>query len=281
MAGSKRCRCSTARPGPTGLGALKSMVLTAEHGILELEEADMTHKVGDTVVFIPGYTDSTVCLHDELCVVRNGALEAVWAIPGRTGSAVSARDESSPQYKWLLVLTLFFVSTLNYADRTAITALYTLLKTDLGFTDVGLGALGSMFLWSYAFSSPFSGFLGDRVRRGRLVLWSLAGWSLVTLLTGLAATQWQLLGMRGALGLVEAMYLPAAMALVAEYHGPETRGTALALMALGNYVGMAGGGAVAGYFGEHYGWRSAADRARRGGSRIGGDLQVHSAGRTG
>ena len=72
-------------PRPTGLGAIKSMVLTAEHGILELEEADMTHQVGDTVPFIPGYTDSTVCLHDELCVVLNGALEAVWAIPGRTG----------------------------------------------------------------------------------------------------------------------------------------------------------------------------------------------------
>ena len=72
-------------PRPGGLGALKSMVLTAEHGILELEEADMTHQVGDTVPFIPGYTDSTVCLHDEFCVVRNGALEAVWAIPGRTG----------------------------------------------------------------------------------------------------------------------------------------------------------------------------------------------------
>jgi hypothetical protein len=37
------------------------------------------------VSFIPGYTDSTVCLHDEFCVVRNGALEAVWGIPGRTG----------------------------------------------------------------------------------------------------------------------------------------------------------------------------------------------------
>ncbi|HTM48692.1 MAG TPA: MFS transporter [Bryobacteraceae bacterium] len=174
---------------------------------------------------------------------------------GADRTAVSDRIQASPRYKWALVLTLFFVSTLNYADRTAITALYTLLKTDLGFTDVGLGALGSVFLWTYASSSPFAGFLGDRVRRGRLVMWSLAGWSLVTLLTGLAATQWQLLGMRGALGLVESMYLPAAMALVAEYHGPETRGTALALMALGNYVGMAGGGAVAGYFGEQYGWR--------------------------
>jgi D-serine deaminase-like pyridoxal phosphate-dependent protein len=72
-------------PRPTGLGPLKSMVLTAEHGILELEGEDTTHKVGDTVSFIPGYTDSTVCLHDEFCVIRNGALEAVWGIPGRTG----------------------------------------------------------------------------------------------------------------------------------------------------------------------------------------------------
>ena len=82
---------------------------------------------------------------------------------------------TSRMYKWLLVLALFFVSAMNYADRTAITALFTLLKTDLGFTDVGLGAIGTVFLWSYAFSSPFSGFLGDRVSRGYLVLWSLEG----------------------------------------------------------------------------------------------------------
>lgn len=168
---------------------------------------------------------------------------------------VSPRLEQSPLYKWLLVLTLFLVSTMNYADRTSITALYSLLKTDMGFTDVGLGAIGSVFLWSYAFSSPFCGFLGDRVSRGRLVLWSLAGWSLVTLFTGLVVEQWQLLGMRGLLGLVEAMYLPAAMALLAEYHGTETRGKAMALMGLGNYVGMAGGGTIGGYFGEHNGWR--------------------------
>lgn len=165
------------------------------------------------------------------------------------------RLESSPAYKWILVLALFFVSMMNYADRTAITALYTLLRTDLGFTDVGLGALGSVFLWSYAFSSPFSGFLGDRVSRGRLVIWSLAGWSLVTLLSGVVVTQWQLLGMRAALGIVEAMYLPAAMALVAEYHEENTRGTALAMVGLGNYVGMIGGGTLGGYLGEMFGWR--------------------------
>jgi MFS family permease len=151
---------------------------------------------------------------------------------------------------------LFCVSTINYADRTSITAVYALLKTDLGFTDVGLGAIGSLFLWSYALASPFAGYIGDRADRSRVIVWSLAGWSLATLLTGLVTAQWQLLAMRAVLGLVESMYLPAAMALVAEYHASDTRATALGLLSIGNYIGLVGGGTVGGYLGEHYGWRS-------------------------
>src|SRR5215470_3611026 len=115
-----------------------------------------------------------------------------------------------PSYKWFLVATLFFVSLINYADRTAITALFPLLKSDLGFTDVGLGAIGLTFLWSYALASPFAGYLGDRIR---IVLCSLVGWSVATLATGLVSSQSQLLGMRIVLGLVESMYIPAAIAL--------------------------------------------------------------------
>ncbi|MBM3775381.1 MAG: DSD1 family PLP-dependent enzyme, partial [Acidobacteria bacterium] len=73
-------------PRPLGVAPLKNLVLSAEHGKLELESGDTTLKVGDLVPFIPGYGDSTVCLHDELCVVSGGTLQAVWAIPGRTGS---------------------------------------------------------------------------------------------------------------------------------------------------------------------------------------------------
>lgn len=72
-------------PQPVGLGAVKSLVLSAEHGNIELEEPDEAHKVGDMVNFIPGYTDSTVCLHDEMSVLNDGVLQAVWTIPGRTG----------------------------------------------------------------------------------------------------------------------------------------------------------------------------------------------------
>lgn len=158
--------------------------------------------------------------------------------------------------KWLVVILLFFVGVINYADRTSITAVYSLLKTDLKFSDVGLGAIGSFFLWSYALASPLAGHIGDRTNRAAALTWSLAAWSMVTLVTGFVAAQWQLLGMRIALGFVESMYLPAAMALVAEYHGADTRAKALSLLSVGQYLGMVAGGTLAGFLGDRYGWRS-------------------------
>jgi len=83
-AGFKTMSVQHGLPRPIGL-EVKSVALSAEHGTLELAEPAAKPAVGDTVAFIPGYTDSTVCLHDEMCALRGGKLEAVWAIPGRTG----------------------------------------------------------------------------------------------------------------------------------------------------------------------------------------------------
>ncbi len=72
-------------PQPLGIPPVRNLALSAEHGNIELELPDDSLQVGDPVSFVPGYTDSTLCLHDEMCVLREGKLEAVWTIPGRTG----------------------------------------------------------------------------------------------------------------------------------------------------------------------------------------------------
>lgn len=165
------------------------------------------------------------------------------------------RPQPGATSKWVLVGILSVIGMLNYAARTSITAVYPLLKTDLGFTDVGLGALGSFFLWSYALASPFAGHLGDRLNRGRIVLWALIGWSLVTAASGLVNARWELLAMRILLGLVESLYLPAAFALVAEYHADETRGTAMGILCIGQYLGLIGGATFVGFLADRFGWR--------------------------
>jgi MFS transporter, Spinster family, sphingosine-1-phosphate transporter len=168
---------------------------------------------------------------------------------------MSRTGELSPRYKWHLVVFLCVAAMVNYADRTAISAVFPLLGAELGMSDVALAALGSFFLWSYAAGSPFAGILADRFSRSRLVVLSLAAWSLVTIWTGFAHSSTELLVTRILLGVTECAYLPAALALLADHHSTETRATAVGLHLAGLNFGLIAGGTLAGYLGDHLGWR--------------------------
>ena len=127
----------------------------------------------------------------------------------------------------MLVCFLCLSAALNYGDRTALSALYPLLRTELRMSDLQLGALGSTFLWAYALSSPFAGILADRVSRRKTVAFSLGGWSLATVAAGFARNADELLLTRAALGIAESAYLPSAVALISAYHSPESRARAI------------------------------------------------------
>ncbi|MCX6621083.1 MAG: MFS transporter [Acidobacteria bacterium] len=160
------------------------------------------------------------------------------------------------RYKWLLIGLLFMVGAVNYADRTAFSTVLPLLKQDLGLSDVVLGAVGSVFLWSYGLVSPFAGLAGDRFARTSMILTSLVAWSLVTGLSGLVRSGPELLGMRVLLGFSEALYIPAALALIADYHSSGTRAKAMAIHIMGLNFGIVLGGSLAGFLGERFGWRA-------------------------
>jgi len=156
---------------------------------------------------------------------------------------------------WVVVGLLWVVALLNYLDRQVIFSLFPLLRKDLGLTDPELGLVSAGFLWVYAFASPFAGYLGDRLGRRRVVLFSLVIWSVVTLLTGLARSFGQLLAARAVMGLSEAFYIPAALAMISAQHGEATRAKAVRLPESGSYFGIVRGVVGGGGLGQHYGWR--------------------------
>ena len=158
-------------------------------------------------------------------------------------------------YKWLVVGMLWFVCFFNYADRQAIFAVFPLLKQQLGLTDVQLGIVGAAFMWMYALFGPLAGWLCDRLPRKNLVLGGLIAWSLVTALTAVCHTYGQLVLCRALSGLGEAVYLPASMSLIGDYHGAATRSRAMSLHQSSVYVGSIAGGAISGLVGQFYGWR--------------------------
>jgi predicted MFS family arabinose efflux permease len=164
---------------------------------------------------------------------------------------------SGKHYKWFLVALLWVVALLNYLDRQVIFSVFPLLKSDLKVSDVQLGFLGTAFLWVYGLLSPCGGYLADRFGRRRVILLSLVVWSAVTWWTGHSKGYGELLAARGLMGISEACYLPAALALIADYHGEESRSQATGLHQSGLYAGIALGGGAGGWMGDRYGWRAA------------------------
>src|SRR5690606_36866388 len=129
----------------------------------------------------------------------------------------------SLRYAWFVVMLLAPVALLNYLDRQMLATMKASMvyyipsisnKADWGFV---LGC----FKWTYAVLSPFGGYVADRFSKRWVIVGSLFTWSLVTWWTGHVGSFHELVAARALIGVSEAFYIPAALALISEYHlGP-------------------------------------------------------------
>lgn len=178
-------------------------------------------------------------------------------------------NDSSPQrtimrYAWFVLMLLWPVALLNYMDRQMMAAMKFSIMTDIPSigSEANWGLLPAVFKWVYAFLSPFGGYLADRFSKKWVIICSLVVWSAVTWATGHAQTFEQLIWSRALMGISEACYIPAALALIAEFHYGATRSRAIGIHQMAIYVGVIIGG-FSGYAADHpgFGWRWAFDAA--------------------
>lgn len=155
---------------------------------------------------------------------------------------------------WLVVALLWIVGCLNYLDRIMLTAMRESIRAAIPMGDDEFGGLMTVFLWVYALLSPVGGWCADRFGRSRVIALSAGVWSAVTLLTSFSQNYQQLLISRALMGISEACYIPAALALIADYHRGSTRSLATGIHMSGIYAGMVLGGVAGGWIADHYRW---------------------------
>jgi MFS family permease len=159
-------------------------------------------------------------------------------------------------YAWLVVAMLWCVCFLNYADRQLLFTVFPLLKSEFRLNNAALSVVSASFMCTYAVFGPLAGLVCDRASRRGLVLGTLVFWSAVAAATAMARTYAQLVAGVALGGLGEAFYFPAAMSMIADYHGAATRSRAMALHQSSVYVGSIAGGVLAGVIGQRFGWRA-------------------------
>ena len=147
-------------------------------------------------------------------------------------------------YPWLIVSLLWGVALLNYMDRQMLSTMKPAIMIDIVELEKAenFGRLMAVFLWIYGLMSPMAGLIADRINRKWLIIGSLGVWSFVTLTMGYATSFGQLFVLRAVMGISEALYMPAGLSLIADYHRGNTRSRAIGVHMTGIYIGQALGG---------------------------------------
>ncbi|MFL6603739.1 MAG: spinster family MFS transporter [Steroidobacteraceae bacterium] len=160
--------------------------------------------------------------------------------------------------RWYVLAVLTLVYALNIADRFSIATLIEPIRLELRLSDSGIAFLTgiALALFYVTVGIPLA-VLADRANRRNIVALSLALWSAMTALCGLAQNYSQLLLARFGVGIGEAGGTPPSTSILADKFPHDRRPMALTIFALGASLGAWLGSSVAGRVAERHGWRAA------------------------
>lgn len=164
------------------------------------------------------------------------------------------------RWRRIALVMLVLVYVVNFIDRNIIVILQEPIREEFGLADWQLGVMtGAAFALFYTTLGVPIARLADRggVTRTTIIAVSLALWSGMTALCGLASSYWQLLLARVGVGVGEAGCTPSAMSIISDYYDRHERGRAMGFYSLGIPIGSMLGLLFGGWIAQHFGWRAA------------------------
>lgn len=163
---------------------------------------------------------------------------------------------NSKSYKWEIIFLLWVAYFLNQADRQVFNTVLPHIQEYLGATDATMGLISTCFNIFFACTVPFAGYFADRLSRSKIIIFSVALFSVATMFTGYASTVVLMILMRSiATGVGEAIFGPTYPAIIAEYHDGSTRARAMSIHQTAYYIGVIASGFLAGLIADKMGWQ--------------------------
>lgn len=163
--------------------------------------------------------------------------------------------KNSGNYRWRILVLIFFATTINYIDRQVIGMLKPFIAEDLGWTESGYGYIVTAFQIAYAMGLLFVGRILDKIgtKAGysiAIIVWSIAG------MAHAAARSVVSFGVaRFFLGLGESANFPAAVKSVAEWFPKKERALATGFFNSGSSIGAIAAPVIVTAITIKYGWQ--------------------------
>jgi ACS family glucarate transporter-like MFS transporter len=174
--------------------------------------------------------------------------------------SASAGNERRTRVRWFILFMLFFITTINYADRASLSIAGNSMQHALGLTPVAMGYIFSAFAWAYVIGQLPGGRLLDRFGTKRVYAFSLLAWSIFTLSQGLvvglaaASAVTVMFVLRFAMGLAEAPAFPGNSRMTSSWFPRAERGTAAAIFNAAQYFAAVLFTPIMGWIVHRFGW---------------------------
>ncbi len=163
---------------------------------------------------------------------------------------------SSQGVRRYAMVILAIVYMFNFIDRQILGILLPQIREEFGVSDAYLGFLtGTAFALFYVTLGVPIAQYADRCNRRNLIAISVALWSAMTAVSGMAANIWHLTAARIGVGIGEAGCSPPAHSMIADYFPPEKRSTAMGFYTLGISAGIMTAYLAGGWVAQNVGWR--------------------------
>jgi ACS family D-galactonate transporter-like MFS transporter len=157
----------------------------------------------------------------------------------------------------LIVLALISAGTMiNYLDRAVLGVAAPSMTRELGIDPVVMGVIFSAFSWTYAAAQIPGGAFLDRFGTRLAYFWSVASWSVFTLLQGFVTGLASLLTFRLGLGIAEAPCFPANSRVLSSWFPQDERARATGVYSIGQYFGLAFLSPLLFLIADKLGWRA-------------------------
>lgn len=179
----------------------------------------------------------------------------------RAPETASMAPAAKPTHvRYLIVLMLFILTAVNYADRATLSIAGPAASKELGLDAVSMGYVFSAFGWAYVLAQIPGGWLLDRFGSKKIYFFSLITWSFFTMCQGFvgflgAGTAiMALFLLRFLVGLTEAPSFPANSRVVASWFPTAERGTAAAIFNSAQYFATVIFSPLMAWITHTYGW---------------------------
>jgi MFS transporter, ACS family, hexuronate transporter len=159
-------------------------------------------------------------------------------------------------WRWFVAGTLLLGTFLNYFDRQTLGIAMDPISEEFGLNNIQRGNLLSAFIFAYAFTHLFVGFVVDRIKNIKLFFpLMVVGWGISTTAAGFAESYTQLFWLRVMLGVLEAVNFPICLMIIARIFPARERTLAAGIFASGAFLATMAAPPVVIYFAQNFSWR--------------------------